>query len=314
MTKDIYLAGGCFWGVEKYVSLLAGVTDTETGYANGNTENPTYDDVCYRDTGHAETVKVTYDNKKVSLYNLLQRFFEAINPTSVNRQGPDVGIQYRSAIYYTDKTDLNEISKALKDLQERYFEPLAIIAEPLNQYFKAEDFHQKYLDKNPRGYCHIGPSLMAKAKLNLQKYEAVSKEQLKSKLSDIQYNVTQESATEPPFTNEYWDKYKAGIYVDITTGEPLFTSSDKFQSDCGWPSFSKPIHDSLLVEIPDMSLSMERIEVRSSTGGAHLGHLFDDGPKDSGGLRYCINSASLKFIPKEDMEKDGYGAYINLVE
>jgi len=308
------LAGGCFWGIEKYISLVPGVIQTEVGYANGKTENPTYEDICYHDTGHAETVKVTYDNEKISLDRLLSKFFEAIDPTALNRQGPDVGIQYRSGIYYTDKADSKIIDNALKNLQERYLKPLAIKSEPLKQYFKAEELHQQYLDKNPGGYCHISPSLMTKAKLSLKKYLPASKEELKTKLTKIQYQVTQESATEPPFSSEYWNSAQPGIYVDIATGEPLFVSSDKFESGCGWPSFSKPIHDSLLTEIPDMSHNMERIEVRSSTGDSHLGHVFEDGPKESGGLRYCINGASLKFIPKEDMGKNGYSSYINLVK
>ncbi len=315
--KTIYLAGGCFWGTEKYLEQIEGVVSTEVGYANGQTENPSYEDVCYKNTGHAETVKVEYDANVLSLKDLLMLFYEVIDPTSVNRQGNDVGAQYRTGIYYIDETDLPIIKESLKELKREYPVPLAIEVEPLSNYYPAEEYHQKYLDKNPGGYCHIGEEEFAKAKaLQAAKkpYQVKSKEELENTLTPLQYEVTQNSATEPPFQNEYWQNFKEGIYVDITTGEPLFVSTDKFESGCGWPSFSKPISPDLVRELNDNSHGMQRIEVRSKTGDAHLGHVFPDGPRELGGLRYCINSASLQFIPKEEMAAKGYSCLLKLLE
>lgn len=313
----IYLAGGCFWGMEKYIQLMKGVEKTEVGYANGNTENPTYEEVCRKNTGHAEAVKIEYKKEILPLEFLLDMFFDAIDPTSVNKQGGDIGTQYRSGIYYTDPSDLTIIEKAIEKVQKKYTKPIATEVAPLSNFYSAEEYHQDYLQKNPGGYCHIGNHLFekaAKAEAPKNKYTPKDKETLKKELTELQYNVTQNNSTEPPFRNEYWDLHKKGIYVDITTGEPLFVSSDKFDSGCGWPSFSKPISGDLIHEKADQTLGMMRTEVRSRTGDAHLGHVFNDGPKELGGLRYCINSASLRFIPEEDMEKEGYSHLINIVK
>jgi peptide methionine sulfoxide reductase msrA/msrB len=243
MTKEIYLAGGCFWGTEKYLSLINGVSATEVGYANGKTENPTYQEVCHNGTGHAETVRVVYDPAVLSLEKLLEIYYGAVDPTSVNRQGGDAGTQYRTGIYYTDPSDKAIISDSIKRLQGKYDKPIAIQVGPLENFFSAEDYHQKYLDKNPGGYCHIGAEKFAFAKeANCrQKYSKKSDSELKKNLSELSYEVTQKSDTEPPFKNEYYNNFKPGIYIDITTGEPLFVSADKFESGCGWPAFSKPI-------------------------------------------------------------------------
>ncbi len=314
---EIYLAGGCFWGMEKYLSSIRGVLSTEVGYANGRTLHPTYEDVCHKNTGHAETVRVEYDPEVISLRFLLQLYFEAIDPTAVNRQGADVGVQYRTGIYYTDPADLPVIQEAIGELQKTLDRPVAVEVKPLENYSPAEEYHQKYLDKNPGGYCHIGPDKFARAARALvdpEDYAPPEQAKLRETLTDIQYRVTQEDATEPPFANEYWDLFRPGIYVDVTTGEPLFLSTDKFESGCGWPSFAKPIDPRVLRERLDTSHGMRRIEVRSRVGDAHLGHVFDDGPKELGGRRYCINSAALKFIPKEEMEKEGYGYLLGLLE
>jgi len=314
-TKEIYLAGGCFWGTEKYLSVVKGVLKTEVGYANGKTANPSYEDVCYRNTGHAETVKVVYDPEEISLEFILKLFYDVIDPLAKNRQGNDKGTQYRTGIYYTDNQDREIILNSIKELQIKYDKPVAIEVMPLENYYVAEEYHQKYLDKNPNGYCHIGGEKFEKAKQAQDvkvKYKPIPKEVLKEKLTDIQYDVTQNNATEPPFRNEYYDNFKEGIYVDVTSGEPLFISSDKFESGCGWPSFSKPINPDIINKVTDATHGMTRFEVRSKTGNAHLGHVFNDGPKESGGLRYCINSASLKFIPKEKMEEEGYGYLLKL--
>lgn len=311
----IYLAGGCFWGSEKYLSSVRGVIETQVGYANGKTENPTYEEVCHNNTGHAETVKVVYDSEALPLEFLLELFYESIDPTSVNRQGGDSGTQYRTGIYYSDEADRPVIEASLAKLQKSLLRPVAIELKPLSNFYPAEEYHQKYLDKNPAGYCHISRAKIEKASkaVNPYAYPPLSEEKLKKELSSVQYEVTQKSATEPPFKNEYWNTFKPGIYVDITTGEPLFTSKDKFESGCGWPSFSKPIDPNVIKEKPDYSHSMARTEVRSRAGNAHLGHVFDDGPLDFGGLRYCINSASLRFISKEKMAEEGYGYLLDLV-
>ena len=310
MKKTIYLAGGCFWGVEKYLSLIPGVIDTETGYANGKTENPSYEQVCRDRTGHAETVKVIYDADKLPLTELLQRFFEAIDPTSVNKQGNDVGVQYRTGIYYTQPEEKMVILAALKNLQAQFKSPVAIEAVPLDNYAPAEDYHQKFLDKKPSGYCHIPSKRFEQAKRPV----TAGSGGLKKRLTPLQYKVTQENGTEPPFQNEYYNEFREGIYVDIVSGKPLFVSTDKFESGCGWPSFSKPIDRNLIQEQTDTSHGMCRTEVRGKDSGSHLGHVFNDGPQDKGGLRYCINSAALRFVPIERMEAEGYGAYLPFIQ
>ena len=314
---EIYLAGGCFWGTEQYMGGIPGVISTDVGYANGKTENPSYEQVCRNDTGHAETVHVVYNPAKVSLAFLLELYYQAVNPISVNRQGGDTGSQYRTGIYYVDSADEPIIRNSIQKLQKKYDQPIAIEVKTLQNYYLAEEYHQKYLDKNPNGYCHIGKEMIHKASqavVDPSKYTVPVPEELSQNLSSIQYNVTQSSASEPPFQNEYWNVYARGIYVDVTTGEPLFLSSDKFESGCGWPSFSKPIDPNVVREHEDMSHGMVRTEVRSRAGNAHLGHVFPDGPREAGGLRYCINSAALRFIPKEDMEREGYGYLMGLVK
>jgi len=309
--KEIYLAGGCFWGVEKYLSQISGVIETEVGYANGKTERPSYDDVCFSATGHAETVRVRYDPERVSLSFLLGLYFNAINPVSVNQQGNDRGSQYRTGIYYTDEGDRAVIEAAVTELQKKYREPVAIEVSPLMNYYPAEEYHQKYLDKHPDGYCHLCPAKFEQAKA-AREYRSHPKEELKAVLTPLQYHVTQESGTEPPFENEYNAHFEPGIYVDVTTGEPLFVSTDKFESGCGWPAFSRPVTPEAVREFEDRSHGMRRLEVRSRSGNAHLGHVFTDGPREKGGLRYCINSAALKFIPLSRMEEQGYGPLIPL--
>lgn len=310
MIKKIYLAGGCFWGVEKYLSLIPGVLQTEAGYANGKTVNPTYEEVCRLNTGHAETVKVLFNSDILRLKELLERFFHIIDPTSKNRQGNDVGTQYRTGIYYTDPQDRTEILAALNRLQARHNSRIVIESAPLENYYMAEEYHQKYLDNNPRGYCHIPAKAFERAK---EPVPPSSYDGLRERLTDMQYKVTQENGTEPPFQNEYYNEFREGIYVDIVSGEPLFISSDKFESGCGWPSFTRPINQTSIKKQADASHSMLRTEVRGQKSNAHLGHVFNDGPAEKGGLRYCINSASLRFIPKERMNEEGYGEYLSLL-
>jgi peptide methionine sulfoxide reductase msrA/msrB len=311
--KEIYLAGGCFWGVEAYISRIYGVYDVKSGYANGKTENPSYEDVCYNNTGHAETVKVQYDPERVSLNTLLTYFFKVVDPTSLNKQGNDVGSQYRSGIYYIDKSDIEIINKVIKEESKKYEKEIVTEILPMDNFYLAEDYHQNYLEKNPNGYCHIDFSALNEEisiEVDPDLYKKPSDEKLKEILTEEQYKVTQENDTEKAYSNEYWDNHKKGIYVDVATGEPLFASKDKFDSGCGWPSFTQPIDEDVVTFDEDTSFGMTRTEVRSRVGDSHLGHIFDDGPKEEGGKRYCINSASIKFIPLEAMEKEGYGKFI----
>ena len=329
--KEIYLAGGCFWGTELYTSLVYGVVSAESGYANGATSHPSYREVC-SGSGHAETVHIVYDPAKVSLDQLLLAFYDSIDPTAKDRQGNDIGRQYRSGIYYVPNADGSEsadaavIRASLDALQRRIGKPIAIEMGAIVNFYRAEDDHQEYLVKNPNGYCHISPALIAQMREKraaaereaeakpLRTFAKPSDEELKARLTGMQYAVTQQKATEPAFRNEYDHEFREGIYCDITTGEPLFISADKYDSGCGWPAFSRPIDSALIAEHEDRSYGMVRTEVTAAGSGAHLGHVFDDGPAATGGLRYCINSASLRFIPKEEMEAEGYGDYLYLLE
>ncbi len=303
--KEIYLAGGCFWGVEGYFKKIDGVVDTDTGYANGNTEDTNYQRV--HDTDHAETVKVTYDISKVSLEELLLHYFRIIDPTSINKQGNDIGRQYRTGIYYTDKADEAIIDKVLK-YEESIHGKLAVEKSELKNFIKAEDYHQDYLDKNPGGYCHINLELANKPLFD-ESYDMPTEDKIKNMLDGTAYDVMRKSATEYPGTSPLNNEYRKGIYVDKITGEPLFSSSDKFNAGCGWPSFSKPITTGKLQESTDTSHGMIRTEVRTKSSNSHLGHVFTDGPAEKGGLRYCINGAALRFIPYEEMDSEGYGKY-----
>lgn len=320
MQETIYLGGGCFWGTEQYMESIEGIISTRVGYALGKKEGRTinlpktvtYEQVC-RGVGHAETVEVVFDPEIISLSQVLKEYAYTVDPTSMGRQGMDIGVQYRTGIYYTNQTQEPIIAAFLKELQQEYDRPVVVENLPLLQFIEAEEYHQKYLTKNPGGYCHINYEKIAKQKqriIDQKNYPKPEKAVLKKKLTPLQFAVTQENETEPPFFNEYWETKEEGIYVDITTGEPLFTSKDKFQSSCGWPAFAKPLDPNTVLEYDDITHNMIRTEVRSRSGNAHLGHVFNDGPKELGGLRYCINSAALRFIPKKDMEQEGYGEFL----
>ena len=302
---EIYLAGGCFWGLEEYFSRIKGATDTTVGYANGQVESTNYQLI--HQTDHAETVQVTYDDNLVTLREILLYYFRVIDPLSINKQGNDIGRQYRTGIYYTNDTDALVIDEVTKEQEEQFGQKIAVEVEPLRHYVLAEEYHQDYLKKNPGGYCHINVNDAYQPLVDPSQYEKPSEPTLKETLSEEAYQVTQHAATECPFQNEYFATFEEGIYVDVTTGEPLFFAGDKFDSGCGWPSFTRPIAKDVIKYYQDKSHGMERIEVRSRSGNAHLGHVFTDGPQEQGGLRYCINSAALRFIKKEEMEETGYG-------
>ena len=304
---EIYLAGGCFWGLEEYFSRIEGVEQTTVGYANGQVESTNYQLI--HQTDHAETVHLIYDEKRISLREILLYYFRVIDPLSVNKQGNDVGRQYRTGVYYTDEGDKAVIERVFAEQEKQLGRKIAVELEPLRHYVLAEDYHQDYLKKNPGGYCHINVNDAYQPLVDPSQYEKPTDVELKEQLTQEQYQVTQLSATERPFHNAYNAIFEEGIYVDVTTGEPLFFAGDKFESGCGWPSFSRPIAREVLRYYEDKSHGMERIEVRSRSGNAHLGHVFTDGPEATGGLRYCINSAALRFIPKEKMEAEGY-AYL----
>jgi len=329
-TRSIYLAGGCFWGIEAYMERVDGVVDAVSGYANGNTANPSYEQVI-RGSGHAETVKVTYDADKIDLDTVLKYYFRVVDPTSVNKQGNDRGVQYRSGVYYTDKEDKAVIDAALKRVQSQYKQKVVVENEALDNFYLAEAYHQDYLAKNPNGYCHVDLSLadeklagtpstklapantVAEA-LDPKRYAGFDKGALKNTLTKAQYNITQDAGTERAFSHEYDELFAPGIYVDVVSGEPLFLSTDKYQSGCGWPSFTKPIDMQVITQHEDKAFNMVRTEVRSRVADSHLGHVFPDGPKDRGGLRYCINGGALQFIPVNVMPQSGYAPLVKLVK
>jgi len=316
-VAEIYLAGGCFWGTQHFFSQVAGVISAITGYANSKVPNPTYRQVCTGTTGAAETVRVRYDADVIFLPELLELYYSTINPFSYNRQGGDSGPQYRTGIYAVTCRDLEIAEAFLKEKQLHAMKQIEVECCMLQNFYPAEDYHQNYLDNNPGGYCHISRDMMRQAKeyipQRLRGGEMQECEKHEIGLTPLQYAVTRQSATEPPFRNEYFNEFRPGIYVDIISGEPLFLSTDKFESGCGWPAFSRPISDELLRKLADDSHGLSRIEVRAAGSDSHLGHVFNDGPEDAGGLRYCINSAALRFIPLSDMEREGYARFIPLL-
>ena len=314
--STIYLAGGCFWGLEMLMQSIPGVIDAESGYANGTGKNDAkYSIITGGRTGFRETVKVTYDPDEVSLDALLAYFY-VIDPTVANRQGNDVGSQYQTGVYYTND-EAKETVERIAAIERGRSKRFEVEIGPLVNYYPAEEYHQNYLEKNPMGYCHIPRDeieLFSRLRIDPGDYAKPAAEAIRDKLTAEQYKVTQESGTEAPFANEFWDKFEKGIYVDIVTGEPLFSSTDKFESGCGWPAFSKPIEGPSVVELGDNSHGMRRTEVRSRAGDSHLGHVFTGDPESPNGVRYCINSASLRFVPLAKLEEEGYGYLSYLFE
>ncbi len=320
MKNDIekaLLAGGCFWCMEPPFEKMDGVFSVLSGYAGGRTENPTYNN--YGKGGHIEVIEITFDPQKVSYAQILDVFWQQIDPTDSNGQFVDRGHEYSTAIFYFNERQKEVAERSKKELENKniFNQPIVtpILSAPV--FYPAEDYHQDYYQKNPLRYkfyrYNSGRDKFLDKTWGKQRNAEVDKETLKKRLTSMQYEVTQNDGTEPAFKNEYWDNKKPGIYVDIVSNEPLFSSTDKFASGTGWPSFTRPLVNENIVEKTDRTFFMVRTEVRSTGGDSHLGHVFTDGPRPTG-LRYCINSAALKFIPVEDMEKEGFGEFVSLFQ
>ncbi|SPF43397.1 Peptide methionine sulfoxide reductase MsrA/MsrB (Includes: Peptide methionine sulfoxide reductase MsrA; Peptide methionine sulfoxide reductase MsrB) [Candidatus Desulfosporosinus infrequens] len=306
-------AGGCFWCMVKPFEELPGVIKVTSGYTGGTLENPSYEEVCSKATGHYEAVQITFDAELLPYKMLLEIYWRQIDPTNPRGQFFDQGQSYQTAIFYHNQDQQRQAqeSKQILENSGRFNEPIVTEILPAAAFYPAEEYHQGYHRKDPIKYIRYRQGSGRDAFLEKHWSKDKDEELLRSKLTQLQYEVTQEGGTELPFKNEYWNNEKTGIYVDIISGDPLFSSLDKFDSGCGWPSFSKPLSPEVVKEKPDFRHSMHRTEVLSAKTGAHLGHVFNDGPTPEG-LRYCINSAALRFIPKEEIEKEGYGEYRSL--
>ena len=307
-------AGGCFWCMVEPFDERPGIESITSGYTGGHTENPTYMQVITETTGHKEAVQIIYDPEIFPYERLVELFWKQIDPTDAGGQFADRGESYSTAIYYHNDEQRQVAEESKRQIEQSGFfkEPIVTEILPAKTFYPAEDKHQDYYKNHSYHYKRYkqgsGRAGFIKDHWGYKKNE----QELKQRLSDIQYKVTQENATERPFQNEYHDHEEEGIYVDIVSKEPLFSSLDKYDAGCGWPSFTKPIEKQQVQEKTDATHGMIRTEVRSGEADSHLGHVFEDGPKAQGGMRYCINSAALQFIPKDQMEQEGYGYLLHL--
>ncbi|MGM0442174.1 MAG: peptide-methionine (R)-S-oxide reductase MsrB [Elusimicrobiota bacterium] len=312
-------AGGCFWCMEPPFERLEGVKSVVAGYTGGEKPDPTYKEVASGATDHREAVQIVFDPSKTDYKELLEIFWRQIDPTDAGGQFADRGDQYKTAIFYHTAEQKRTAQKSKEKLQksDRFKEPVVTRIIPAGEFYEAEDYHQNYYEKSPDAYRSYkkgsGREDYLRDKWPQEKNSIPGDEELKKKLTPLQYMVTQKGGTEEAFNNKYWDNKREGIYVDVVSGEPLFSSRDKFESGTGWPSFTKPINRENITKKEDNKLFRKRIEVKSAGAGSHLGHVFDDGPPPTG-KRYCLNSAALRFIPKEDLEEEGYGEYTELFE
>ncbi len=306
MNKTIYLAGGCFWGVEAYFQKVSGIIDTTVGYANGDGDKTNYHNLSI--THHAEAVKIVYDSNVINVAEIIERYFLIINPFSLNRQGNDIGQQYRTGIYYEDEYT-KKVAIFFKDLIAKENNKKVLIEiEQIKNFVVAEEYHQDYLIKNPSGYCHLD---FSKLEVPLSRAKEKTVDEIKSLNLDIQsLDIMLRQHTEHPFTSKFNEFDSVGLFVDKISKEALFSSEDKFDAGCGWPSFTKGITTDAINYYDDFSHNRHRIEVKSAIQNNHLGHVFEDGPKNTGGKRYCINGLALDFIPLEELAKEGYTKYL----
>ncbi|RTR33090.1 peptide-methionine (S)-S-oxide reductase [Robertmurraya yapensis] len=304
-------AGGCFWCMVSPFDEQPGIKEVISGYTGGHTENPTYEEVCSDTTGHYEAVQITFDPAVFPYEKMLELYWQQVDPTDAGGQFNDRGSSYRTAIFYHNEGQRLAAKGSKEAIGSHFQKPIVTEILPAGPFYKAEEKHQDYYKKNPFHY-NLYKEGSGRAKFIRENWSKVKSDgELREILTPLQYEVTRKNATEPPFQNEYWDEFGDGIYVDIISGEPLFSSLDKYDAGCGWPSFTKPIRRTELEEKFDTSHGMRRIEVRAKTSDSHLGHVFDDGPGPDR-ARYCINSAALRFVPKDKLLEEGYGQYLKL--